>query len=35
MDDKNIKLAIDFIRDRAFAVRKEGIQLLRSILKHF
>ena len=33
MDDKNIKLAIDYIRDRAFSVRKEGMKLLSSLAK--
>ena len=35
MDDKQIKLAIDYIRDRAFSVRKEGMKLLTNICKHF
>lgn len=35
MDEKNIKLAIDYIRDRASSVRKEGMKLLSNILKHF
>ena len=30
-----IKLTIDFIRDRACAVRKEGIKLLVKVLDHF
>jgi hypothetical protein len=33
MDDKNIKLAIDYIRDRAFSVRKEGMKLLANLAK--
>ena len=34
MDDKNTKLAIDYIRDRAFSVRKAGMKLLANIARH-
>lgn len=33
MDEKNTKLAIDYIRDRAFSVRKEGMKLLANLAK--
>lgn len=34
MDDKNTKLAIDYIRDRANSVRKAGMKLLANIARH-
>ena len=35
MNDKMIKLVMDFIRDPANSVRKEGIQLLKKIQVEF